>query len=378
MSACDFLVCGAGIAGASIAAELAAAASVVLADREDIAGYHTTGRSAALYVASYGNAAIRALTAASRPFFDAPPPGFASHPLLTPRGCLHIGNAAQADELDALAAELAATGVDVSRIGSEGACARVEVLRPEVVAGGVLEPGAADIDVGALHGGYLRLARQRRARIVLGDGLVGLARIDEGWRARLASGESIDARVLVNAAGAWGDDLAVLAGVAAVGLAPLRRTAIILEAPPNAEVTSWPAVIDVGEAFYFKPEGGRILASPADETPSPPTDAAPEQLDIAICIERLQAVADIPVRRVLRAWAGLRTFAPDRTPVFGYAQGRPDFFWFAGQGGYGMQIAPAAAWLGAALARRESVPAPIIAQGVTAAPFSPQRFSTHA
>jgi D-arginine dehydrogenase len=378
MSACDFLVCGAGIAGASIAAELADAASVVLADREDIAGYHTTGRSAALYVASYGNTAIRALTAASRPFFDAPPPGFADHPLLTPRGCLHIGNAAQADELDALATELAATGVDVSRICGEEACARVGVLRPEVVAGGVLEPGAADIDVGALHGGYLRLARQRGARVVLGDGLVGLARIAEGWRARLASGESIEAGVLVNAAGAWGDELAGLAGVAPVGLAPLRRTAMILEAPPNAEVASWPAVIDVGEAFYFKPEGGRILASPADETPSPPTDAAPEQLDIALCIERLQAVADVPVRRVLRAWAGLRTFSPDRTPVFGYPPARPDFFWFAGQGGYGMQIAPAAARLGAALARRESVPAPIIAQGVTAVPFSPQRFSTHA
>ena len=377
MSACDFLVCGAGIAGASIAAELADAASVVLVDREDIAGYHTTGRSAALYVASYGNAAIRALTAASRPFFDSPPPGFADHPLLTARGCLHIGNAAQADELDALAAELSATGVEVSRVGGEAACAMVEVLRPGVVAGGVLEPGAADIDVGALHGGYLRLARQRDARVALGHGLVGLARTDKGWRAWLASGEALDARVVGgNAAGAWGDELGALAGAAPVGLTPLRRTAMILEAPASAAIASWPAVIDVGEAFYFKPEGGRILASPADETPSPPTDAAPEQLDIALCIDRLQAVADIPVRRVLRAWAGLRTFAPDRTPVFGLAPGRPDFFWFAGQGGYGMQIAPAAARLGAALAQGGAVPADIAALGVTAALFSPRRFTT--
>jgi D-arginine dehydrogenase len=371
MSDCDFLVCGAGIAGASIAAELAAGASVVVAEREDSAGYHTTGRSAALYVASYGAAAIRALTAASRPFFDAPPPGFADHPLLTPRGCLHIGSAAQADALDARAAELAATGIDVARIDGEAARAMVEVLRPEAVAGAVYEPGSADIDVAALHGGYLRLARQHGARIVLGAGVVALARTEGGWRARLAGGETLDARVVVNAAGAWGDELAALAGEPPVGLTPCRRTAMILEAPPGVDVRRWPAVIDVGEAFYFKPEAGRILASPADETPSPPTDAAPDDWDIAVCIDRLQAAADIPVRRIVRAWAGLRTFAPDRTPVIGY--GAPGFFWFAGQGGYGMQIAPAAARLGAALARGEESPADLAALGIEAAPLSPGR-----
>ena len=349
---------------------------MVVAEREDIAGYHTTGRSAALYVASYGNPAIRALTAASRGFFDAPPPGFADHPLLAARGCLHIGGAAQTNALDALASELAATGVDVSRIDGAAACAMVEVLRPEAVAGGVLEPGAADIDVAALHGGYLRLARRRGARIALGDGVVGLTPAEGGWQARLASGETVEARVVVNAAGAWGDELAAIAKVAPVGLAPLRRTAMVLDAPPNVDIASWPAVIDVGEGFYFKPEGaGRILASPADETPSPPTDAAPDELDIAVCIDRLQAAANIPVRRVIRAWAGLRTFASDRTPVIGHDPSRPGFFWFAGQGGYGMQIAPAAARLGAALARAEDVPADITALGVTAALFSPERFA---
>jgi D-arginine dehydrogenase len=374
MSACDFLVCGAGIAGASIAAELAGAASVVVVEREDAAGYHTTGRSAALYVASYGNVTIRALTAASRPFFDAPPPGFAEHPLLTPRGCLHIGAAAQADQLDALASDLAATGVSVSRIGSDAACAMVAVLRPDIVAGGVYEPGAADIDVAALHGGYLRLARQRGARIALAAGLSALERTAEGWRATLASGETLDAQVVVNAAGAWGDEVAVLAGAAPVGLTPCRRTAMILEAPANMDISGWPAVIDVDEGFYFKPEAGRILASPADETPSVPTDAAPEALDVAICVDRLQGVADIPVRRVLRAWAGLRTFAADRTPVIGFAPGALGFFWFAGQGGYGMQIAPAAARLGAALARGEAAPTDIAALGVEAAALSPARF----
>jgi D-arginine dehydrogenase len=374
MSACDFLVCGAGIAGASIAAELADGASVVVAEREAAAGYHTTGRSAALYIASYGNAAVRALTAASRRFFDVPPPAFTDHPLLTPRGCLHIGNASQTDALDALEAELAATGVEVLRIGGQGARAMVEVLRPEAVAGGVYEPGAADIDVGALHGGYLRLARQRGARIALDAGIVGLQRIGERWRARLANGETVDAGVIVNAAGAWGDELAALADVASMGLTPRRRTAVILEAPANVEIAGWPAVIDVDEGFYFKPEAGRILASPADETPSIPTDAAPDELDIARCIDRLQAAADIPVRRVLRAWAGLRTFAPDGTPVIGFAPGTPGFFWFAGQGGYGMQIAPAAARLGAALARGDAAPPDLAA----AVPFSPTRFATSA
>ena len=333
MSACEFLVCGAGIAGASIAAELAASASVVVAEREDVAGYHTTGRSAALYVASYGNAAIRALTAASRAFFDAPPPGFADHPLLTPRGCLHIGSAAQADALDALAAELGGTGVDVSRIGGAAACAMVAVLRPEAVAGGVS---------GARGGGYRRRRTARRLpaagpparrphRARRRRGRPGARRrrlASAGWRAA----RRIEARTVVNAAGAWGDELAVLAGARPVGLAPLRRTAMILEAPPNVDIAGWPAVIDVGEAFYFKPEAGRILASPADETPSPPTDAAPDELDIAVCIDRLQAAADIPVRRVIRAWAGLRTFAPDRTPVIGYGPEAPGLFWFAGPG----------------------------------------------
>jgi D-arginine dehydrogenase len=375
MSACDVLICGAGIAGASIAAELASSASVIVAEREEAAGYHTTGRSAALYIASYGNAAIRALTAASRAFFDAPPPGFADHPLLTTRGCLHIGAGDQTHALDALAADLADAGIDHRRIGREAARAMVGVLRPEALAGAVYEPSAADIDVAALHGGYLRLARGRGARVALGAGVVGLERAGEGWRAGLADGELIDARVVVNAAGAWSDDVAALAGVASVGLEPKRRTAILLEAPANVEIGGWPAVIDVGEGFYFKPEAGRILASPADETPSPPTDAAPDELDIALCIERLQAAADIPVRRVLRAWAGLRTFAPDRTPVIGFAPRAPGFFWFVGQGGYGMQIAPAAARLGAALARDESMPSDIAALGLTAATFSPARFA---
>jgi D-arginine dehydrogenase len=374
MTDCDFLVCGAGIAGASIAAELAATARVIVVEREDSAGYHTTGRSAALYVASYGNLPVRAVTAASRSFYDAPPAGFADRPLLSARGCLHIAGPEQGAALEDLYAELSATGVEVRRLTGEAARAMVPVLREGAVASALHEPGAADIDVAALHGGYLRLARQRGAEVRLDAGLQGLERVGGRWRARLAGGEAVEAGVVVNAAGAWGDQVAALAGAAPVGLVPCRRTALILEAPDGADITGWPAVIDVAEQFYFKPEAGRILASPADETPCEPQDVAPEELDIAICVDRIQAAADIPVRRVLRSWAGLRTFAPDRTPVIGFEPGAEGFFWFVGQGGYGMQIAPAAARLGAALALGEEAPADILAAGALAAAFSPARF----
>jgi D-arginine dehydrogenase len=368
-SPCDVLVVGAGIAGASIAAELAAHASLVVAEREDVAGYHTTGRSAALYIASYGNASIRALTAASRAFFDAPPEGFAEHPLLTPRGCLHIANTAQLPRLKALFTELSATGVPVERLDAAAVLARVSVLRPEAIAGGVYEPSAADIDVAALHAGYLRQARARGATIALGAGVTGLERVGEVWRVSLANGETMEAGIVVNAAGAWGDELAALAGASPVGLSPCRRTAMTIDPPPGVETAHWPAVIDVDEGFYFKPESGRILVSPADETPSPPCDAACDDMDIAIAIDRLQAAADIPVLKAPRAWAGLRTFAPDRTPVIGFDLGPPAFFWFAGQGGYGMQIAPAAARLGAAMALGQEPP-----EGADPALFSPARF----
>ncbi|HZZ36201.1 MAG TPA: FAD-dependent oxidoreductase [Caulobacteraceae bacterium] len=337
-------------------------------------GYHTTGRSAALYVASYGNAPVRALTAASRPFYDSQPTGFADQPLLSPRGCLHIARPDQGAALEALYAELSATGVEVRRLTGAAARAMVPVLREDAVASALHEPGAADIDVAALHGGYLRQARQRGAQVRLDAGLDGLERVNGRWRARLADGEAVEATVVINAAGAWGDEVAALADVAPVGLIPCRRTALILDAPDGADIAHWPAVIDVAEQFYFKPEAGRILASPADESPCEPQDAAPEELDIAICVDRIQAAADIPVRRVLRSWAGLRTFAPDRTPVVGFEPGGAGFFWFVGQGGYGMQIAPAAAQLGAALALGEAAPADILAAGAAAAAFSPARF----
>ncbi len=374
MSAYDFLICGSGIAGASIACELAAHARVLVVEREDRHGHHTTGRSAAMFIESYGNAWVRRLTLAGRGFFDAPPVGFSDYPLLTRRGCLTIAALDQLPALDAHSAEIAATGSEMREVSGEAARAMVPVLRAGAVVRAVFEPNACDIDTNALHTGYLRLARARGADFRLNAGVEGIERAGSGWRVRLADGDTIETAAIVNAAGAWCDQIAALAGAAPLGLQPLRRTAILIDPPAQANLAAWPTVIDVDEQFYFKPESGRLLASPADETPSAPVDAAPDELDIAICVDRIQAVADLPVRRIQRAWAGLRTFAPDRTPVYGYDPVAEGLFWFAGQGGYGMQTAPAAARLGAALALGRSLPADLADRGLRAEPFSPARF----
>jgi D-arginine dehydrogenase len=367
----DVAIVGSGIAGAGAAYELAGeGARVLLLEREDAHGYHTTGRSAALFIETYGNAAIRGLTRASRAAFEAPPPGFAAAPLLTERGVLHIARADQLAALHALAAE---QGEAVALMGPEPAAAMFPRLRESYVAAGLYEAGARDIDVDALHQGFLRGARARGAEIRLGCEVTAIAGTAGGLSVSCASGESFQAEVVVNAAGAWADRVAALAGAQGVGLQPMRRTAVVFDAPAGLDLRGAPAVIDVDEQFYFKPEAGRILASPADETPSEPCDAWADELDVAVCIDRVQAAADLPVRRVLRAWAGLRSFVADRSPVIGFDPQAPGFFWLAGQGGYGVQTAPAAARAAAALAGGRGLPDDIQAQGVTAQALSPGR-----
>lgn len=376
MSACDFLVVGAGIAGASIACELAPHARVILAEQEERAGYHTSGRSAAMYIESYGAPPVRRLTAASRAFFEDPPDGFADYPLLSPRGALTVARAEQSAALDALIAAVSETGGVFREIGEAQARSMVPILREGAAHRAIFEPESADIDVDALHQGYLRLGRARGVDVRLNAQIERLELNGDAWRASLAGGETIAAGGVVNAAGAWADSLATLAGAAPLGLTPKRRTVILLDPPAGAEIAGWPTVLDVAEQFYFKPQAGFILASPGDETPSPPLDAAPEELDIAICVDRVQQAADIPVRRVARAWAGLRTFAPDHVEVFGPDPVAPGFYWYAGQGGYGMQTAPAAARLGAALALGKPIPTDLADAGLAAADFSPARFAS--
>jgi D-arginine dehydrogenase len=358
-----------------VAAQLSAEAKVALVEREGAHGYHTTGRSAALYSAAYGGAPIRALTLAARPFFDAPPEGFAAHGLLTPRGCLYIARDDQTGALHRFRDAARASGVRIDLIGPAEADALCPVLRPGYVAQAAFEPDAMDIDVDALHQGFLRQVRARGGEIRLDAELTALERVSGAWLARLADGETLTAGVVVNAAGAWADAVAALAGAAPMGLTPLKRTAVLLDAPLGVDIRAWPAVIDADEQFYFKPDAGRILASPADETPSAPCDAFADDLDVAICVERVQQAAFIPVRRPGRSWAGLRTFAPDRAPVIGYDAKVDGFFWLAGQGGYGVQTSPAAARVAAALALGRQIPEDVAAFGLKAEALSPARFS---
>ena len=370
----DFLVVGSGIAGSSIASELAATAKVLLIERESCHGYHTTGRSAAMFIESYGNAWIRRLTGASRGFFDSPPDGFCSHALLKRRGSLTIATRDQISALEVLAADVKATGSEVQQIDGEAARALTPILRRDRVAQAVFEPNSCDIDTHGLHGGFLCLARARGADVRLNAGVEGIERRTAGWRISLAGGAPVEARVIVNAAGAWADVIAGMAGVRPIGLEPRRRTALLIDPPVGLPIDGWPTVMDVDERFYFKPESGSLLASPADETPSAPVDAAPEEIDIAECIDRIELATTLCVTQVRRSWAGLRTFAPDRTPVFGYDPDVADFFWFAGQGGYGMQTAPGAARLAAALALGQAIPPDLGEHGLGPAPFCPSRF----
>ncbi len=374
MTQYDILIVGAGIAGASAGYFLAGHGSVCVIEGEDQPGYHTTGRSAAFFVESYGNIHIRPLTRASRALFTAPPEGFTDSPLLRDRGALYIARADQQPRLEALANELAGTVADISLRSAEEIRAQVPCLREGYAVAGLYEPDARDIDVHALHQGFLKGLRARGGKVRTHARLTGLARQGGHWLAETTAGP-ITASVVVNAAGAWGDEVAGLAGAQAVGLTPMRRTIIILPAPEGVDVSNWPLVVDVDEDFYFKPESGRILASPADETPMPPCDVQPDEIDIAIAVDRLQKATTLAVPRIERRWAGLRTFAPDRVPVVGWDPQVGDFFWFVGQGGYGIQTAPAMGELIAGLLVHGAVPEALAANGVTAAPYDPARFA---
>lgn len=367
----DVALIGAGIAGASAAYFLARqGAHILLLEKEARPGLHSTGRSAALFVQDYGNDHVRQLTQASRPFFDRPPEGFAETPLLAPRGILTI---APEEDLGALAEEAArrppgrAVMLNAAEVRGQH-----PVLREAFVAAALYDPAACDIDVDALHQGYLRGARARGASIYTSGTVTALEHRRGGWEIETETGSFAAAKV-VNAAGAWADDIAIAAGRQPLGLQPLRRTAALFDPPPLMEISAWPFVVDIRETFYFKPDAGKILASPADTTPVEPGDVYPEEWDIAVAIDRVQRAAELDVRRVTHSWAGLRTFAPDETPVIGYDAQVPDFFWLAGQGGFGLQTSPAAGALAAHVILEER-PEPWADHPAFLAALSPARF----
>jgi D-arginine dehydrogenase len=375
MGAFDFIVVGGGMAGASAGYELAEVARVLIVEREAQPGYHTTGRSAALYSETYGNAVIRALTTGGKGFYRAPPEGFAAHPLLTPRGALFVGTAEQRPKLERHIEEAGSLVDSLRWFEAAEVAAMVPVLRPDYGVAGVYEPDAMDIDVHALHQGYLRGLRARGGSIVTGAEMLSATRRGDLWHIETTAG-SFEAPVLVNAAGAWADVLGRLCGARAVGLVPKRRTALTFQPGPGLQTDHWPLVVEADETWYIKPDAGRLLLSPADETPSEPCDAQPEELDVATAIDRLERATTLKVGRIDSKWAGLRSFVKDKSPVVGFDPMVPGLFWLAGQGGYGIQTAPGMARLVAALAKGSPVPADLAALGVDAATVSPARFQT--
>ncbi|MGE4432114.1 MAG: NAD(P)/FAD-dependent oxidoreductase [Sphingobium sp.] len=372
----DVVIVGAGMAGASLGAELAGHGSVLLVEMEDQPGYHATGRSVAFWSESYGGPDIRPLTRASGPFLEHPPADFAAQGFLSARGGIHIGQAEDAGRREALVADHGDDGL-FRRLEQGEMRARLPHLRESWTIG-LEEASLRDIDVAALHGAYLSRLRGRGGGILSGCRYEGARRLGvaEGWEIRLSTGQTVRAGVLINAAGAWADDVARAAGVAPLGIRPLRRTVAQVRVDPPAP-DAMPLILDLAQRFYFKPVGGgRIWLTPHDEHPSLAIDAAPEEVDIAIAIDRLQSAMDWRVEAVERRWAGLRSFAPDRRPVYGRDPDAPGFFWFAGQGGFGIQTAPAAARLACGLlVGGEADP---MVRGIEARAYAPDRFRASA
>jgi D-arginine dehydrogenase len=362
----DIVVIGAGIAGASAAAELAGERSVIVLEMEERPGYHSTGRSAAMYVPTYGPPAILALTRASGPFFHAPPEGFVEAPMLSKRGIMMLALPSDEEEV------VEARELGFVDISLDEAKRRVPLLKTDAIASAMMDEAAEDIDVDIVHQGFLRKLKRGGGRVVCDAKVTGMTRNGSAWQVETKAGR-FEASVIVDAAGAWADEVAGLAGAARRGLTPKRRSAALFPAP--ADVSRWPLTFGAGETFYFKPSSGKLMISPADATPVEPHDVWADDMKLAEAIERYQAVIDHEVTRLDHTWAGLRTFAPDGDPVVGYDPEVEGFFWLAGQGGYGIQTSPALSRTAAALVRGERVPADIAAHGVKAEALSPRRFA---
>lgn len=361
------IVVGGGIAGLSIAAALGETASVTLLEREGHLGYHTSGRSAALFSETYGNELVRALSVASRPAFVEG--GFFEHK----RGALHFGAPGDDAGIDALASAQQQLVPSVRRLTAEQVEELVPVIARVTTCGGVFEPDAMDIDTGKMIQAAAAATKAAGGRIVTGAEVLEISRHAGGLRVVTNAG-TFEADVVVNASGAWADVVATRAGLSPLGLSPKRRTAFLFDAPVGMDIRSWPLVVDLRESFYFKPDAGRLIGSLADETDSPPCDAYPEDLDVAIAVDRIEQATALRIGRPSTPWAGLRTFSPDRSPVAGFDPRLPGFFWLAGQGGYGFQVSLALSRFSAALLRESSIPRDMVDLGVTAGMLAPDRF----
>lgn len=336
----DIAIVGAGMAGASLGAELAPHARVLMLEGEDRPGYHATGRSAAFWEECYGGPQVVPLTLASGPYLR-------EHGFLRQRGAVYVGRGEDDGALAAFMDRFGASGATIERIGRDALAGHIPGLRPEWT-GAIWEPSCADIDVAALHAHYLAAFARSGGTLATRARVARLERTSRGWTIGTEQGDVFEAGIVVDAAGAWADGVAAIAGLRPIGIAPLRRTVLQVRTDP-APPDDMPLVLDIEGGFYFRPENGRLWLSPQDEVPSAPGDVAPEELAVAEAIDRLQRVVGWRVEAVERKWAGLRSFAPDRRPVYGFDPADGAFFWFAGQGGFGIQTAPAAARLGAQL-----------------------------
>lgn len=364
----DVIVIGAGIAGASVAAFLAPHRSVLLLEMEVQPGYHTTGRSAALFTRIYGPKPIRALTRSSAAFFEQPPDGFAERPLLSPRGALMVAREDQIGSLETAYDELSAE-TDIPRFDGAQTQALFPLLRPGYAAASISDPGALDIDVNGLHHGFLRQFKRAGGRLLCDSPVRSIEQVAYGvaggdvpnWLVE-TDAQLYRATVVINAAGAWADEIGALAGASRIGLVPKRRSVMTVAQPPQYDLAEAPVIVDIDEQFFLKPDGGQMLISPANEDPSAPCDAQPDEMDIAVCAERIERAFQFSVTRFSNKWAGLRSFVFDKSPVCGFDPRLDTFFWLAGQGGYGIQTAPALADLAASMVLGRPVPPYILDQ----------------
>jgi D-arginine dehydrogenase len=371
----DFVVIGGGIAGVSAACKLAPHGKTVLLEGEDALSYHSTGRSAALSHFGIGNSVVRGLTVFSRGFFERPPEGFSEAPLCSPTQALFVARAEMADTLEHLFVEMPRFASTISRTGEADIKALCPVLRtgPGAVVDGVLDSGAIRLDPEALVQGYARGIKAAGGEVRTGQRVAAIERQGEGWLVRTESGESWSAPVVVNAAGAWADSIAEMAGVRPLGLTPLRRTLIYFDPPEGMDVRGWPFVKTAVDDFYMQPDAGRLMASPVDEVASGPCDAQPEDYDLALAAWKVEDYTTVTVGRIAHKMAGLRSFVADRVPTAGFAPDAPGFFWLAGQGGYGLQTAPAMAEIVEALVTGGDWPSGLTALGVSREQVEPQR-----
>lgn len=365
------VVIGGGMAGMSCAAELAQHCDVTVLEAEDAPGYHSSGRSAAAYIEPYVNGTIFTLTSSSRAFFENPPAGFADAPLVTPRADVMIARASKSHLVDAYLQRWRAFCPGLVEVSAAGVRDAVPILRSETVARAVSDPNVMDIDAHGLLNGFRRVLKARGGTLAVRSRVESLGRVNGGWQLA-AGGRQYSCDTVVNASGAWGDQVAELAGVARVGLVPKRRTAVLIRCG-SADVARWPMVHEIESEFYFKPDAGRLLLSPADQTPSEPCDAQPEELDVAVAIERFEGATTVAVERIEHRWAGLRSFLPDSLPVVGFDADAPGFFWLVGQGGFGIQTSPTMGRMSAALIRGEGVPSDLREKGIAAELFAPRR-----